>query len=494
MKKNMFKKVTASITAIMTLTAMAMPTGAFAVNSPTVDALPAHKLSESSVNAQIEINKDIVLFNSEGKFIYEPNIVYSYEVSSAAVTNATITTIDASSNPVILAVRPGVVDAITSIVDGGDNTAPTTAGTATVKNGTITFGKDNTTTKKTNKESTPPLNVSADYKYTKGMTINVNASKIYDINNDGVQDNGPGVYRYLIEDVTTDATYTTSGVTDGGAENKIFLDVYTKYNADSDGLLVYGYVLLKETTDGADTSIVYDSTATEETVKIDGFVTSSEGDSNHDGSVMPADLKSDTYHTYNVIIKKQVAGDLADRQHEFPFEINLSNSVITNSADFAINNGESIHSHQNFTTNTWTSNGLTISGMDFNLKHGEIINIIGLPVGTKVVVKETNDTNDIYAVSANGNGSPLTLKNTDGSVTASSVQVEKNGTAELSTGFNINTLTQADTLIVTNTLRDVSVTGLIFSIAPFIILTVAGIILLAVFMHNKRKNKTDNMI
>ncbi|MCR5600749.1 MAG: hypothetical protein K6G33_08420 [Ruminococcus sp.] len=494
MKKTMFKKITASITAIMALTAMALPTGASAVNSPTIDALPAHKLETSTANAEIVVNKDIVLYNSEGKFIYEPNIVYNYEVSPANVTNATITTIDRDGNPVVLTVRSGTLESITSIVDGGDDTAPTTAGTAAVKNGTITFGKDNTTTKSTNLEATPPVNVSTDYKYTKGMTININANKIYDPDNDGNQDNGPGVYRYLIEDVTTEATYTASGVTDGKAANKIYLDVYTKYNTESNGLLIYGYVLLKQTEDGADTSIVYDSTTTDETVKIDGFVTSSECINVSENTVMPANMKSDSYHTYNLVVKKQVAGDLADKQHKFPFEITLSNSSITNSADFAVNNNGGTHTHQSFTTNSWASASASIPGIDFKLKHGDIINIIGLPTDTKVVVKETNDLSDIYAVSADGNGTALSLKNSDGSVTGSSIQVEKNGTAELVNGFAINTLSQADKLTVTNTLRDVSVTGLIFSIAPFIFLTVAGIILFAVFMHNKRKNKSDNMI
>ena len=159
-----------------------------------------------------------------------------------------------------------------------------------------------------------------------------------------------------------------------------------------------------------------------------------------------------------------------------------------------MNNGQGIHSTQPLASGAWTSAGVTISGLDFNLKHDEVINIIGVPANTKVMVKETNNTNDVYSVSMTGNNVAQDLKTTDDSTAKKSVNVANNKKAELVNSFAIDTASKADTLVVTNTLSDVSVTGLIFSIAPFIFLTVAGIILLAVFMHNKRKNKSDNMI
>lgn len=504
MKKTMFKKITASITAIMALTAMAIPTGSCAYDSNHIDEAPANKLTTSSVIADINVKKDIVLFNSEAKPIFSPNITYTYNITTAAATNATISTVDGSDNPVILTVRPGIVDAIIAIDDCGDNIVTPDSngdpvntsimtGDSTTKTGTITFHSNGTTTKKTNKESTPPVNVGTDYKFTNQMTIKVDASKIYDTDNDGAQDNGPGVYRYKITDVTTPATYAASGVTDGGGKNNIYLDVYTKYNDTNTGLVIYGYVLLRETADDGNASITYNSTSTE-TIKTEGYVTTSEGDDNNDGSVLPSDLKSDVYKTYNLIIKKQVAGDLADRINEFPFEISLSNATVTTTEDFGLNNGNGIHSTQQLTSGAWNSADVTIANLDFNLKHDEVINIIGVPAGTKVMVKETNNTNDVYSVSMLGNGVAQDLKTTDDSTAKKAVSVANNKKAELVNSFDINTSSEADTLTVTNTLRDVSVTGLILSVAPFILLTVAGIVLLAVFMHNKRKNKSDSMI
>jgi ABC-type antimicrobial peptide transport system permease subunit len=124
--------------------------------------------------------------------------------------------------------------------------------------------------------------------------------------------------------------------------------------------------------------------------------------------------------------------------------------------------------------------------------------IIGLPAGTKVKVTETNDTKDIYSVSVQGNGTPFVMKK-GGSDTVNpsntSVSVGKDETAEMNAAFLIKTLTEnGDQIVVTNTLRDISVTGLLFDIAPFIFITATGIILLALYMNGKRKNDAEHKI
>lgn len=491
MKTNFMKKTTAFLTAMLTACAVTVSLHTSAVDSPTIDSLPAHKLDTSRTVAEIPIKKDIVLFNSEQKRIPEPNITYDYEIASANVTSAEISTVDSNSNTVILAVRPGVIEAVTAITDSG-NAASAMVTDQDVRFGTITFGADNTILKYTNKETSVPYQVSTDYKATKQMNLSVDASKIYDTDGDGTADNEPGVYRYKITDVTTDETYAQSGVTEGIASDTIFLDVYTKYNDAKDNLVIYGYVLLKST-DGENTSITYKETA-DESAKIDGFVTTAEGDDNGDNEVIPADFKGDVYKTYNVDVKKQVAGDLADRQHEFPFEIKLSNDVITNSADFSINDGTT-HSVTNFTaSSTWNSADVSISNIDFKLKHGEMISLIGLPAGTKVIVTETNDTEDVYSVSASFNGNPKNLKNSDNSKTGHAISIPKTDTASLDDYYLINTMTESDKVIITNTLRDVSVTGVLLNIAPFLFITGAGILLCILYLRNKKENHTDNII
>jgi len=493
MKTNFMNKAFALLTSVITASAMTASVSVFAVDSPTIDSLPAHKLETSRTVADIPIKKDILLFNSEQKRIPEPSIVYEYQISSADVTDASISTKDSDDATVVLAVRPGVLEALTSITDSGDEAFTMETDTdEDFRTGTITFGND-TTLKMTNRANNVPYISNSDYKAMKQMNLKIDASKIYDTDNDGKADNEPGVYRYKITEVTSDATYIASGVTEGGAGDTIFLDVYTKYNEAKDNLVIYGYVLLKSTEDGANTSITYNEEA-EEGVKIDGFVTTAEGDDNGDNEIIPADFKGDYYSTYNVDVKELVAGDLADRLHEFPFRIQLSNDTVTSGSNFSVNDG-AIHSLTSLTTaGKWDSNDVTIEGIDFKLKYGDMISLIGLPAGTKIMVTETNDTEDVYSVSAVFNDTAKYLVNSDATKTGSSISIPKNDTASLDASYPITMELTSDKVIITNTLRDVSVTGLLFDIAPFLFITSAGIFLFTLYLRNKKETDADNMI
>lgn len=503
MKKMMMQRVMATMTALMAGIAMTASLHAWAVDSPTIDAPPAHKLPTSSVQADIPINKDIVLFNPEELYIHEPNIIYTYDIMPADVTNAEIVTKSADSEAMThLAVRPGILEAIIAIKDGGLKDENGVAGVDVMtkgdgKNtGTITFGLDNKTKKMTNPEATPPVKVTADYKYRKNMAITVDASKIY-MPTGATTPNSPGVYRYKIMDVTTVATFEQSGVTDGGASNTVYLDVYVKNNADSTGFEIYGYVLLRETTEADNVSITHTEEEIPETVKIEGFVSEDEGeDPKTPGTILPAYLKVDSYHTYNVHITKQVAGDLADRNHKFPVKIELTNETIKNQADFSVNDGHTHTDNHLSAAGEWDSETNKPDGIEFLFKNGEAFNIIGLPVGTKVKVTETNDTKDIYSVSVqDSNGSSLDLKKEGSDTVSKSVSVDEGEKAEMNAAFLIKTLTEnGDQIVVTNTLRDISVTGLLFDIAPFIFITATGIILLALYMNGKRKNDAEPKI
>ena len=505
MKNNFMKKAFALMTSIITVSTAAVSINTVAVDSPTQDNLPAVKLTNSSTTAEIPVTQDILLFNSENKRIWEPNIVYSYSVTSAEVTNATIKTEDANDQEVVLSVHPGVIGAITAMRDSGDAGKTMTSdgdariGTATF--GTSTLGKPTESMKDTNKvtmEEDVRYNCSIDCKARQQMVLIVDASKIYDPDGDNVADNAPGVYRYKISDITTPETFAEAGVTKGIADDNIFLDVYTKYNDDQSGLVIYGYVMLRSGLGDDNTSISYVEGSTE-TVKIDGYTTHSEGDNNGDDWVLPADYRGDCYYTYNVDVEKQVAGDLADRTHEFPFRIQLSNGTIKNSADFSVNDGVT-HFHTTLNNDgSWDSSGDNMSGsnVDFNLKHGEKISLIGLPKNTVIMVTETNDANDVYSVSASFNGNGKTVQLADGT-SGGSVSVVKNGTAKLkedpASPFKISLNSESDKVVFTNTLRDVSVTGLLMNIAPFLFITAFGVVLLVLYMRNKKNEHDDNVI
>ena len=517
MKKNVIKKMVKSTAIIFAIASVTVPNmNVFAVvDSPTINTPPAAKLDNPTANASVTVKKDIVLFNvAENSNILSPNISYSYEITSAAVTNATITTFSSDdleadgktpkqdAVPITVAVKQGVIGAVSTSADNSS--------TKNKVEGTIRFGaaddatNNNTTTHPSNKESSTTVNLSK--KVSSSMTISLNANKIYDpdygnVGHTNTQVNGPGVYRYKIEDVTSAATLAASGIerkyktAENDHDNYIYLDVYTKYNSNKDGLVVYGYVLLKDTTGNDGVSVNYDYTKTNETLKITGFDTDSENtDVYGDGTVAKASLTSDSYHTYNVEVSKKTDGDLADTQHNFPFKVELTNDTVTSQDDFyyvITKDGTPLQTVNTNLSNTgaWTLNGATAS-TNLQLQNGDKILITGLPVSTKIKVTETNDTKDKYTVSAKGtNGNTLSLNNSD-----NPVSVDSNGTAAMDDTVNVNNTSANDKIEFTNALKDISVTGLLFSIAPFVFITAAGAVLLGLLIRNKKNSGKKSKI
>jgi len=502
MNKNFMKKTMAAMTAFLTMTALIVPGCASAADTNYSNDGYAYLLTPTSETAQIPVKKDIVLFNSEGLQVHEPNIVYSYQITSANVENATVTPKNPDYNPedpesqllgTPVHVMPGVIKAVTAIADSGNANAVMAGAEAEPKTGTITFG-GNTELKYSNKVAlnadTGSYLVIDNHKFTNFMTLSVNASKIYEASK------APGVYRYKISDVTTDATYAAAGVTEGTADDDLYLDVYVKNNDNvpSDGFVIYGYVLLKGT-DGDDTSITYTTEEKISEAKTDGYVTTSEGDDNGDGEVIPRDLKSDRYMTYNVNIGVEASGDLADRNHSFPLRIELSSTTIKNMVNFDVNDNTNRQMTNLDGNGEWDSSTVNLNNIVFSRKAGQNFNIIGLPAGVEVKVTETNDTDDTYGISVKCNDiAKSMMKNGETDQTGISIKAGHNDTAEMVAFHAIVLTNMADTVIITNTRTDVSVTGIAMDIAPFIFMTCAGVILLAVFLRSRRKKDDGNRI
>ena len=468
-----------------------------AVGSPTLDQPPATVITNPTSTVNVPVNKDIVLFNSEGSDILSPNITYSYEITPANVSDTTtITTMSPSTEtPIILNVHPGILAAVTTSADD--------AQTAEKVEGSITFGAvDDTYYYPSNMFDAITLDLSR--KVRRSMTISVDANKIYNPDYDSntqtnQQLNGPGVYRYKIEDITTDDTMRTAGVTIGSQPIKvIYLDVYTKYNDNYDGLDVYGYVLLRNTTDEENVDITYDNDARAETLKITGFDTDSENENVTNNQVVKMHFHSDCYKTYNVEVRLDTAGALADTQHNFPFKVELANGAIKSLADFwyqITKDGVALSAESGnlSATGAWKLDGAD-ADTNLQLQKGDKIMITGLPAGTYIKVTETNDTADTYAVSVSCDDTVQSLRVNDTDTTGSSVSVASNQKAEMVNAVDVNTQTNNNRIVFTNTIRDVSITGLLFDIAPFIFITAAGVVLLVLFMRNKKYSDNKSKI
>lgn len=516
MKKTIIQKTLASLTALLAVSAMALPMTAAAVDTSTINTDPAIKLDTPTPSVAVPVYKDIVLFNVDGKEILSPNITYTYEITSAPASSATITTYYAPDDleadgktpktgavPITVTVKPGIIGAVSVGTNEADANNKVT-GTISFGDANDTHTNNNATKHDSNTEAADTVTLSK--KVSSSMSITVDASKIYDTNNDSKQDNGPGVYRYKIKDATTNATLTASGITRSNNNNDtIYLDVYTKYNSDKNGLVVYGYVLLKGTDNEANEVINYNKNTTAETLKITGFDTDSENtEKDEEGTVEKANLISDSYHTYNVEVCKKTEGDLADTQHNFPFKIELTNSNTVTSLDdfyYVITKDGTKQTEQ--ITNLSASGAWTLDGADestnLQLQNEDKIVITGLPIKTAIKVTEKNDTKDKYTVSATNLKQPtgagtdaITLKS--GTATGTSLPVAGGASAEMNATLELKKTDGNDKIEFTNTLKDISVTGLLFNIAPFAFITAAGALLLGLFMKNRKYNDTDSKI
>jgi len=499
MKKTTIKN---SLIAVCAACAMTQTLTVSAVSTGMINSENANTVTPNST-ANISINKDILLFNTEGSDIYAPNITYSYNITSASTNNETQILTYANSDlengvpkpgavPIAVKVHRGQIEAVSST---GDN-----ASTADIVEASIAFGGSGDVVHNANNSSLNLIN--GNKKISNNMTITVDAMKIYNPNYDPnddstkVQVNPPGIYRYKIADVTTAETLAAAGVTDGGAANRIYLDVYTKYNTNKDGLDIYGYVLFKSDSDTA--SITYDETVTITTEgKVTGFDVQTETETvsgvNGQNEIT---YKSDKYYTYNAKVKKMIDGELADTTHKFPFKVELTNAGVTSLDDFIYrinkdgDNGSTVAAHL-AADGSWSLDGITDTTTGLALGQNDEIVLLGLPEGTKIKVTEKNDTGDIYTASAKGTDNAAVNLKSGTADAAASVAVSPDATAEMNAVYDID---GTETITFTNSMKDISVTGLLFSTAPFIIITGAGAVLIVMVIRGKKRRNDNEVI
>ncbi len=487
MKKTMIKRMlSAASSVIMTSVIAASAFSASAATTPNSgnDAAVIHSITPANTTS-FTVTKDIILFNVDGSNIYEPNVHYTYSIAGATVNDGTtvkgltLETTDPADETVTVAVRSGSLASSVVTIQGANGLG--VAGDAG-ETATLVFGDDTNHNKATNKE-TDNITTTNENTAERALTVNIDATKF-------PADSPAGIYRYVITDTTTPATLTAAGIErNANYDTARYLDVYTKYGNDGK-LQVYGYVLLKGKS-GANTSLEYDTTA-KETTKVTGFDTESE--TGAAGEYNTGTPISDEYHTYNVEVKKEVEGTLADPKREFPFQIDLSNNIIKSQDEFYCTQS-GVDNEEKGTLSTsgnWTF-GTAGATSALNLKNGESILITGLPTGTKIKVTEFNSAPDTYTVSAkNTAGAPITLK--CGEKTGNSLAVAPSNTAEMNDTFDVANTSERDTITFKNTLKDISVTGVAFAVAPFALILLAGAFFFGLFMKNRKRNESDNVI
>ena len=475
--KTTFKKIAAFTAATLITAALAVPVFADPADTPVTFTTPAESVS-------FDLSKEIIVFNTDGSDIFEPNVTYTYSVAPVASTNAKITDTNETTDTkddIVVKVKPGIADTVSLASDGK-----------------IIFGSDD--------DAAATVETTAESVYTDGLNTDdaddikkINGSVKVTISAENFED--PGVYRYVITDTTESATLAAAGIDRSDKyENKLYLDVYVRYD-DQEELGVYGYVLFRGGTTGADTSfddvtndVIKPADDDDDSVKVSGFDTDSEilpGGTGSGGSTDPDTFLSDQYHTYNVKVTKEVTGSLGDKKHEFPFQINLANTKgITSKTNFsyAIND------------NTATATALSEAGAwassDLKLKHGDSILITGLPVGETIKVLETNDTTDTYKVSAvlNGGADDYGATYLDEKVVAGGAAAVGMANVEAIDNKGASDAPINDVIAFTNDLEAISPTGLLFTVAPFAAMAGLGAGMIVLFSKNKKRDDAENII
>lgn len=385
-----------------------------------------------STDNTIGIAKEIVFVNAESTTVREPNITYTYTIASATPGSAKITGVDEDNNAMTLPVNAGPIAAVSS-------TTATVVFADTATQSATSAGA-NSTTKYANFTFTPtPATFGA-----------------------------PGIYRYSITEEANPAKATV-GITepdDYVAER--FLDVYVHWTDDAHTTLgIYGYVLFEGT---ATDSIEYNDS--------DDLAQKSKGYVN---TATSGQADVDVYTTQNLEISKVTTGALADKNHDFPVTITFTKaSGLTDGIklDYTVS-GNGVLTKVGTDTNSvdYVTMDNALSG---TVRNGSTITITGIPTSSTVTMTEKNDTADFYRVKAGtaADGADLLAE-----------AVVNNGATSGAT----DDVTIADAkkeIHFTNTLSEISPTGVVLRFAPYALMLAAGIVLL-VLSKKRRSSKED---
>ena len=449
------KKILALVLAL--LVAMSM-TAAFADVEPTLGSYEGSQNRNFGVvdGSKVPLTKSIIIFNPEnGTDVREPNIQFAYTVTpvTAADELGTITD-DGRYNenvPVTVKANAGVAGVVTGT--------------------TIKFGETKTAPAKT---------TGTEVEYSGNLTVDLT--------------NIPhaGVYRYLITETAQDLSGNSINVTAYGLEERgteydttRYLDLYVANKADGTGFELTGAVIFKTNTkDDSNTSATSGITTT--TDKTTGYEPGTETPASDDPDYTN-DKEVDRYFTYNLKVGKTTTGALADKTHDFPFEIKVTGALTpVVKTDLTVNNATNITAGvQNVNT--------TVLTLSPKMSDGDYIELKGIPKGTTVTVKETNDTPDTYTASwdeTKGTTTTATVESDNATTTDMNLPSGKSASASAVAIDGNQTDEYVKTeLGFTNNMAEISNTGIVLRFAPYALMLAAGIVLLV--LSRKRRTTKD---
>lgn len=465
MKSNLKKLMALVIAGIMVLS---MSVAAFAAVGD--DTNGAETGVQESKATSVTINTAVVVTNNEttaaeGKTIAYPAMSFVYEVAPATVAAGTTVTDATEEDP-----QHPTGPAVTVEVKAGP------VGGITKSGGTIVAG-------------TVTLNAKGQEAVFVPTTFTGDITKF----------EAAGVYRYKITDAsTTDATnlaaLQNAGVVKGeSTDTEYFLDVYVKNGTN--GLEFGGFVLMNSNPGADGTESISKKDNKNMDVKESGFdevdvITTTDPDdpTKTETKLDPtktADLtKNYSYTTYNVTLQKKVAGGLGDKKHGFPFAV----AVGVQDGHPSLGYGYEVTGSDNASLNH-TYNALEAVPADQKMSNGSTLKIWGLSPFATVNYTETNDTDSKYDVTVGTAADGKDLKD-EKAVAKNSTVAAWTEPQNVATGYAIGTtatLSQAaDAVYFTNTLNEISPTGVALRFAPYLLMMGAAALLVVLFVRRRR--------
>lgn len=263
----------------------------------------------------------------------------------------------------------------------------------------------------------------------------------------------PGVYRFLVKEERTNKSvaYNTAYTDLSDEESKRYIDVYVNAVSTSDGSIEYqivGYVFLKAEK-GTGGTVTYKKTT--------GYT----DDGGNGGSTSGTSVT--IYETYNLTVKKVIKGTMAKASDVFNFtvsddgtqEIPADMMTTTNSASSAVpsyNGGK-----QEYTA---------------GLKGGDSLAIKGIAKNAEVTVKESDQDAKNYKTEITSTGS-----------------LSKDETARTA-GLHMDTDRDV-TYTNTSSTENVTPTGIVRMVAPYLMIVVMALLLAVVFFRSKKTETID---
>ena len=122
-------------------------------------------------------------------------------------------------------------------------------------------------------------------------------------------------------------------------------------------------------------------------------------------------------------------------------------------------------------------------GWSAKIADGASIQYVGIPAGTRISITETNDvTGAVYRVETSGADKELEGENIYKDATSSAAGITIGETAGQKVDANRD-------VTFTNTLQQISPTGVVLRVAPYILMLAAGVVLLVIARRRRTANE-----